>query len=181
MSVYTVKQSATRALLDDTDVQFWTDALNDVAENPAQSLLSSSPAGAGSWFTSFFSCLDPIDECAVTWCLPSVTFGKTHHRMHKDANLIGYKPVNTSCLFFCGASHCGGWWLPTLLQRVEIRKRYNLQGNFLLDLAASCFCHTCILVQNGKEVAHRSSAQQPDTTGYEANPETMVYPTQSKP
>ncbi|KAI1307716.1 PLAC8 family-domain-containing protein [Xylaria venustula] len=181
MSMNTEKQSATRALLDDADVQFWTDALNDVAENPAQSLLSSSPPEAGSWLTSFFSCLDPIDECAVTWCLPSVTFGKTHHRMHKDANLVGYKPVNTSCLFFCGASHCGGWWLPTLLQRIDIRKRHNLQGNFLLDLAASCCCHTCILVQNGKEVAHRAASSQLDTTGYKADSETMVYPAESRP
>ncbi|KAI0154246.1 PLAC8 family-domain-containing protein [Xylariaceae sp. FL1272] len=177
MSANTGKQSAARALLDDADVQFWTDALNEVAENPAASLMSSSPAGAGSWFTSFFSCLDPFDECLVTWCLPSVTFGKTHHRMNKGANLVGYKPVNTSCLFFCGASHCGAWWLPTLLQRVEIRKRYNLQGNFLLDLATACCCHACVLVQNGKEVAHRAGASKPDTTGYEANHDAMTFPT----
>ncbi|KAI1123708.1 PLAC8 family-domain-containing protein [Nemania abortiva] len=180
MSYSNGKPSATRALLDDNDVQFWTDALNDVAARPAEVLMSASPEGAGSWFTSFFSCLDPIDECAVTWCLPSVTFGKTHHRMTKDANLAGYKPVNTSCLFFCGASHCGGWWLPTLLQRVEIRKRYNLQGNFLVDLAMSCCCHTCVLVQNGKEVAHRATASKLDTAGYQTNAQTMVYPTEHR-
>lgn len=96
MSYPADKPSATRALLDDTDVQFWTDALNDVAARPAEVLMSASPEGAGSWFTSFFSCLDPFDECAVTYCLPAVTFGKTHHRMTKDVNLAGYKPVNTS-------------------------------------------------------------------------------------
>ncbi|KAI1186298.1 PLAC8 family-domain-containing protein [Nemania serpens] len=176
MSYSDGKPGAIRALIDENDVQFWTDALNDVAGRPAEALMSASPAGAGSWFTSFFSCLDPVDECAVTWCLPSVTFGKTHHRMNKDAKLAGYKPVNTSCLFFCGASHCGGWWLPTLLQRVEIRKRYNLQGNFLADLAMSCCCHACVLVQNGKEVAHRAMASKVDTTGYQANPQTMAYP-----
>lgn len=96
MSYSDGKPGAIRALIDENDVQFWTDALNDVAGRPAEALMSASPAGAGSWFTSFFSCLDPVDECAVTWCLPSVTFGKTHHRMNKDAKLAGYKPVNTS-------------------------------------------------------------------------------------
>jgi hypothetical protein len=32
----------------------------------------------------------------MTWCLPCVTFGKTHHRVRKDASMQGYEPINTS-------------------------------------------------------------------------------------
>jgi hypothetical protein len=36
----------------------------------------------------------------ITYCVPCVTFGKTHHRTRKDANMAGYEPINTSvCVF----------------------------------------------------------------------------------
>jgi hypothetical protein len=32
----------------------------------------------------------------ITYCVPCVTFGKTHHRTRKDATMAGYEPINTS-------------------------------------------------------------------------------------
>jgi hypothetical protein len=37
-----------------------------------------------------------FDKGAITCCVPCVTFGKTHHRSRKDANLEGYTPVNAT-------------------------------------------------------------------------------------
>ncbi|KAI8623494.1 PLAC8 family-domain-containing protein [Xylariaceae sp. FL1651] len=162
--------------VDQNDIRFWTDKLNDIAKRPAEVVMSQSDARASSWYTSFFGCFDPIDTCLVTWCLPCVTFGKTHHRLHKDANLDGYEPINTSCLLFCGSGCCGLWWVPTVLQRSDIRTKYNLQGSFLLDLAASCCCHCCTLVQSSKEAAHRADTRKGDTIGYESHSMSMVYP-----
>jgi hypothetical protein len=36
----------------------------------------------------------------ITYCVPCVTFGKTHHRTRKDANMAGYEPINTSVRTF---------------------------------------------------------------------------------
>ncbi|MBE7182090.1 MAG: PLAC8 family protein, partial [Terriglobus roseus] len=44
-------------------------------------------------------------------------------------------------------------WLPASLQRADVRKKYGLQGSFATDLAISCCCHCCNLVQMDKEAA----------------------------
>ena len=82
--------------VDNDDVQFWTNKVNDVLSRPGEVLQSKSSAEASTWHNAFFSCFEPIDLCLITWCLPCITFGKTHHLLHKDGNLAGYQPVNTS-------------------------------------------------------------------------------------
>ena len=37
-----------------------------------------------------------FNKGAITCCVPCVTFGKTHHRSRKDADLEGYTPVNAT-------------------------------------------------------------------------------------
>lgn len=41
------------------------------------------------------------------------------------------------------------------MQRQEVREKYRLQGSCLSDLAISCCCGCCSLVQQDKEVEHR--------------------------
>lgn len=85
--------------ISDADVNHWKDQFNDVLSRPGEHINSKSPAGAGQWSTSLFGCFNPIDTCIITTCIPCVTFGKTHHRVHKSGKLEGYEPVNTSvCL-----------------------------------------------------------------------------------
>lgn len=43
------------------------------------------------------------------------------------------------------------------MQRQEIREKYRLQGNCLGDLAISCCCWCCTLVQQDKEVEQREA------------------------
>jgi hypothetical protein len=82
--------------VDNQDIEDWKARLNVVLAQPADVINSKSPDGAGAWNADLFGCFDPIDLCLMTWCLPCVTFGKTHHRLRKNANLEGYEPVNTS-------------------------------------------------------------------------------------
>ncbi|KAI1325950.1 duf614 domain-containing protein [Xylariaceae sp. FL0255] len=162
--------------IDNNDVQFWTDKVNDVMKRPGEVINSKSAEGASSWYSNFFGCFDPIDTCLITWCLPCVTFGKTHHQLHKDPTLAGYEPINTSCLLFCGSGCCGLWWIPIALQRSDIRHKHNIEGSCLFDIAAACCCHCCTLIQSNKEVAHRAQAiKEPDNTGYTANLTEMTY------
>jgi PLAC8 family protein len=89
-------QPAKPGPIDHRDVEEWTQRFNKALEKPGETLHSTSPAGAEGWKNSFFACFNPISLCAVTCCLPCITFGKTHHRLRRDPNLEGYQPVNTS-------------------------------------------------------------------------------------
>jgi len=137
------------------DIDGWVTRASATAKNPAG---ITAPQGHGEWSSSFFGCFDPIDTCAITCCCPCITFGKTHHRLHKDANLNGYSVVNASVCLNEGNGErlrwggmltewswqCLGWWaiscfgfhcIPNLLQRHEIRDRAQpqLSGNFVTD------------------------------------------------
>ncbi|CAK7231139.1 hypothetical protein SEUCBS140593_007825 [Sporothrix eucalyptigena] len=146
--------------VNDKDVAEWTERFKQVLATPAEHINQRSPEGAQSWSEAFFGCCSPIDLCLVTYCLPCVTFGKTHHRLRKDATLEGYEPINTSCLLLCGSACCGLHWIPMALQRADIRTKYNLEGNCIVDIAASCCCALCVLTQDEKEVKARDAAGQ---------------------
>jgi len=85
--------------LNDKDVDHWKTRINDVLARPSEHVNSKSPEDAQPWHSSFFGCFDPIDLCLMTYCLPCVTFGKTHHRIHKSGSLEGYEPINTTVRF----------------------------------------------------------------------------------
>lgn len=85
--------------IDQKDVDEWKNRFNDVLARPSEHINSKSPVESQSWFSGFFDCFNPIDTCLITCCVPCVTFGKTHHRLRKDANLQGYEPINTSVRF----------------------------------------------------------------------------------
>lgn len=86
--------------INDRDVEDWKSRINEVLAKPSEHIHQKSPENAQSWHESFFGCLSPIDLCLVSWCLPCVTFGKTHHRIRKDPKLEGYEPINTSVGLF---------------------------------------------------------------------------------
>ncbi|KAF7549741.1 hypothetical protein G7046_g8250 [Stylonectria norvegica] len=163
--------------IDQNDLNEWKGRVNDVLARPSEHLNSRSPPDAQPWHSGFFDCFNPIDTCLITWCLPCITFGKTHHRLHKSNSLEGYEPINTSCLLFCGSGCFGLHWLPIALQRATIRDKHHLEGNCLVDIATACCCGVCDLVQQDKEAAHREPLVNSELKdGYKANNE-MAYPT----
>ncbi|UKZ65060.1 uncharacterized protein TrAtP1_006262 [Trichoderma atroviride] len=159
--------------ISDADVNHWKDHFNDVLSRPGEHINSKSPAGAGKWSTSLFDCFSPIDTCLITCWVPCLTFGKTHHRIHKSGTLEGYEPVNTSCLLFCVPGlHC----ILASMQRQSIRGKYNLEGTCLEDMAKSYCCACCNLIQLDKESAHREALlNNVNSEQYQKN-EGMAYP-----
>jgi len=141
--------------IDHNDMQDWMERFNGVLSKSGEHLNEKSPEDSREWHNSFFGCLDPIDLCLITYCVPCVTFGKTHHRTRKDATMAGYEPINTSCLIFLGSAMFGLHWIPQSIQRSEIRKKYHLQGSCLTDIATACCCAICDLVQQEKETEFR--------------------------
>ncbi|KAK0616721.1 PLAC8 family-domain-containing protein [Immersiella caudata] len=156
--------------LSDADMDDWKTRINDVLARPSEHVNSKSPESSQPWANSFFGCFNPIDLCLMTWCIPCVTFGKTHHRLKKGNNMEGYEPINTSCLILCGSGCFGLHWIPMALQRAEIRARYNLQGSCLVDIATACCCGVCDLVQQDKEVdTHEKGGSAPIQQQYQSS------------
>lgn len=86
--------------IDNADIEDWKKRFNEVLAKPKEHIDSKSPATSQSWTNSLFGCFSPIDLCCMTWCLPCVTFGKTHHRIRKNGSMEGYEPINTSVRLF---------------------------------------------------------------------------------
>ena len=90
------QQQPSNGPINDRDMEDWKNRFNEVLAKPSEHINQKSPEDAGAWNASFCGCFDPIDTCLITWCLPCVTFGKTHHRLRKNGSLEGYEPINTS-------------------------------------------------------------------------------------
>lgn len=52
----------------------------------------------GKWLTPYCGFCSPIDLSLITWCLPCLTYGQTHHRLRWSGNMENYEPMNTSVL-----------------------------------------------------------------------------------
>ena len=50
-------------------------------------------------------------------------------------------------------------WIMPLLNRGEVRAKYNLTGNDCKDCLCACCCAPCDLMQQDKEVAHREQGK----------------------
>jgi len=85
-----------------------------------------------------------------------------------------YSPVNATCLGFWASMCVGLHWVPMVMQRSDIRRKYNLQGDCITDLLMSCCCGCCSLIQQEKEVEFREKEME-GKEGY-AKPEAMSYP-----
>ncbi|KAF4966387.1 hypothetical protein FSARC_5896 [Fusarium sarcochroum] len=164
--------------IDHNDLNEWKDRFNDVLARPSEHVNSKSPETSQPWQNGFFGCFSPIDLCAITCCVPCVTFGKTHHRLRKNGSLEGYEPVNTSCLMFWGSTCFGLHWIPLALQRANLREKHHLQGSCLVDLATACCCGCCDLIQQDKEAEYREAQVAAGEQGYKAN-EGMNFPASS--
>jgi hypothetical protein len=63
-------------------------------------------------------------------------------------------------------------WIPESMQRSDIRRKYNLQGSCITDIAAACCCALCDLVQQEKE----SEIREKQNVGQQyGQSDSMVY------
>ena len=78
---------------------------------------------------------------------------------------------------FAGFGCFGLHFIPMFFQRVDIRKKYNLQGDCITDLLKSCCCGCCSLIQQDKEAEFREKEllEKVNGAGY-VKPQDMSYP-----
>jgi len=173
------QQNTTASAVDANEINDWIARFKGALEKPEA--ITNPATGPNSWSSGFFTCFEAPETCFVTWCCPCVTFSKTHHRLRKNPNLEGFSPINTTCLAFCLS---GCIYLPIcfqLIQRQEVRERYNIKGDFVVDTLKACCCLCCDLIQNDREVAHQIAQGNMPITQEVKPAEGMAYPAPSAP
>ncbi|KAF9890356.1 hypothetical protein FE257_006023 [Aspergillus nanangensis] len=124
------------------------------------------------WSSGFWDCCSPAETCFFGWCLPCCLHGKTQSRL-EDPQMKEESYMNGNCLMYFVTSYCALHWIPLMMKRGEMRKRFNIEGSGFSDCMSSYCCPCCVLVQHEKEVEAQASRH---TTGYQA-PLGMTYPT----
>ncbi|KAF2455708.1 PLAC8 family-domain-containing protein [Lineolata rhizophorae] len=132
--------------------------------------------GEQEWHHSGVDCCSPFTTCLLSWCCPCIIYGRVHHRLRKSQSLDGYSCCNGSCTAHAALTFCGVGWILQLMQRGELRHRYQLEGNGCTDCLCAFCCNPCDLTQQDKEAKFRGApgggdhskevvAEQPAATG----------------
>ncbi|KAK4458380.1 PLAC8 family-domain-containing protein [Cladorrhinum samala] len=125
------------------------------------------PIKNGEWQDGLLSCCSG-GHALMGCCCPCVLVNKTHELLENPNN-----PEPKACgLWGCGwclLNACGGWgFILNCLQRGEIRKKHNIEGNGCGDFCVSLCCPCCGTIQQYKELEQRRDAQGlPDKVGYQ--------------
>ncbi|EPS35178.1 hypothetical protein H072_11534 [Dactylellina haptotyla CBS 200.50] len=128
------------------------------------------------WEHGMCGCFGDMGKCCMTcWC-PCITYGRIQHRLRNNTNS---EPSNCNghCWGFCGLMClCGVQWVLGMMQRGEIRHRYNLDGSGIGDCCRHFWCECCTLIQEDRETETRKALLVPaHQTGYQQQP-GMQYP-----
>lgn len=84
------------------DTANWLERATQLAKEPSA---FTAAGGNAPWSSSFWACFSPFGLCCQAYWCPCIVFGKTHHRLHKDRDLAGYKTLNASvCSEFLSSS-----------------------------------------------------------------------------
>ncbi|KAJ6264989.1 hypothetical protein Dda_1144 [Drechslerella dactyloides] len=132
--------------------------------------------GPQAWQYDMCGCFGDMGKCCMTcWC-PCITYSKIQHRLrHND--MTGYSNCNGPCWGFCALGMCGLQWVMSMMQRGEVRHKYNLVGSGCGDCMRHCCCECCTLIQEDRETETRNSqlVVPAISTGYNSQP-AMKYP-----
>ncbi|KAK6362274.1 hypothetical protein TWF730_005970 [Orbilia blumenaviensis] len=130
----------------------------------------------GPWQHGMCGCFGDCGKCCMTFWCPCITYGKIQHRLRNN-DMSNYSNCNGHCWGFCGLMClCGVQWVMGMMQRGEIRQRYNVEGSGFGDCCRHFWCECCVLIQEDRETEARKALLVPaNQTGYQQT-EGMSYP-----
>ncbi|KAF3936136.1 hypothetical protein ABW19_dt0200648 [Dactylella cylindrospora] len=130
----------------------------------------------GEWQHGMCDCFGDCGKCCLTcWC-PCITYGRIQHRL-RYPDMSNYSSCNGHCWGFCGLMVCCGFqWIMSMMQRGEVRHRYNLDGSGCGDCMRHFCCECCALIQEDRETETRKTLLVPaNQAGYQQQ-QGMTYP-----
>lgn len=113
---------------------------------------------------------DCCQDCRVCWLTlfcPCVTFGMNINNLYSSKG-IGFLAGGLYCLLHYFTGCC---CLLGMVQRKEIRDKYNLPSSPMGDCCLHCCCHPCGLCQEARELKIRRALPYP---GQMAVPQSTV-------
>ncbi|KAL1568601.1 protein PLANT CADMIUM RESISTANCE 2-like [Salvia divinorum] len=100
------------------------------------------------WSTGLCGCLSDCDSCCLTcWC-PCITFGRISEIVDRGSSsccLNGTWYTLLACLTGCP-------WCYSCFYRSKMRRQYSLHESPCCDCLVHCFCQTCALCQEYREL-----------------------------
>ncbi|OIW19310.1 hypothetical protein TanjilG_09094 [Lupinus angustifolius] len=118
---------------------------------PAAGAQYAAPQALLPWSTGLFDCCADGRNCCLTCCCPCVTFGQIAEiidegTMSGTASAVIYAVINATtghaCLYAC-------------LYRQKMRNKYRLEESPCDDWCVHCFCESCALCQEYRELQNR--------------------------
>ncbi|KAH6914515.1 PLAC8-domain-containing protein [Coprinopsis sp. MPI-PUGE-AT-0042] len=110
------------------------------------------------WSNSLFSCLEEPVTFIVSCFAPCVVYGRVKHRYeYLEAKGMadpteGGELITNDTIMHGAANCCALGFIFQMGNRQNIRTRYNVQGDSVMDLLTSCCCAPCALTQESREI-----------------------------
>eukprot|EP01012_Entosiphon_sulcatum_P048607 TRINITY_DN6710_c0_g1_i1.p1 TRINITY_DN6710_c0_g1~~TRINITY_DN6710_c0_g1_i1.p1 ORF type:complete len:169 (-),score=19.45 TRINITY_DN6710_c0_g1_i1:68-574(-) len=97
---------------------------------------------------SLFSCCDDPAQCLLVWCLGCIPYGRTQSIVEtgSDKDWVMWCVIYSVVAYFTGAA-C----LLEVMTRMNLRKKYNIEGSFVKDILLALYCLPCIMQQEARE------------------------------
>ena len=102
---------------------------------------------------------EPSPVCCTAVFCPCIVYGKTMYRLSQKmakqdpTDLLGYETCNGACGLMALA--CGFQWALAWIQRMRIRKIYDIEGGVGGDCVESFYCFCCVLARDEREIRDR--------------------------
>ncbi|XVF85413.1 hypothetical protein PTKIN_Ptkin17bG0116100 [Pterospermum kingtungense] len=112
---------------------------------------SGQPQDEAPWSVGFCDCLSDMKTCCIAcWC-PCITFGQIAEIVDKGSTSCGASGALYTLIMFITGCPC----LYSCFYRSKLRKQYMLKGGGCGDCMLHCFCETCALTQEYRELKNR--------------------------
>jgi Cys-rich protein (TIGR01571 family) len=110
------------------------------------------------WSHGLCGCMSACGTCLCATCFPCVIYGKNKHRYdHLNFQGVPHPEHGGSCCSGSCIGHglltiCGFGFVLQMMNRGNVRNRYNIKGGGCGDCCTSFWCAPCQLVQESREI-----------------------------
>ncbi|TVY75588.1 Plant cadmium resistance-like protein [Lachnellula suecica] len=108
---------------------------------------------------------------------PCVVVGRNHHRIARGTD-AGYDTCNGWCMGWTALACFGGCgWILQMIDRGDMRDKYDLEGSGCGACCTSFWCGCCEAIQTSKQLDYEQVSQNPGVpAGYVAQDKMNAMP-----
>eukprot|EP01088_Endostelium_zonatum_P005291 TRINITY_DN16853_c0_g1_i1.p1 TRINITY_DN16853_c0_g1~~TRINITY_DN16853_c0_g1_i1.p1 ORF type:complete len:106 (+),score=5.20 TRINITY_DN16853_c0_g1_i1:99-416(+) len=103
----------------------------------------------GDFNESLCGCFSDIETCLCVWCCPCIQFGRNAEKVKEGQGIL------CGVLWFVVMAFTGLGCVLQFYMRGQIREKYGMEANPLMDLLCSWFCGCCTMAQEARELKAR--------------------------